>query len=72
MRGLQSYLNLNYFLFIMKNPSKENLSIKLAEILNDENCPASAPIEIVDILINVLNDDQLKKVIKEFESPIWN
>ena len=56
----------------MKNPSKENLSIKLAEILNDENCPASAPIEIVDILINVLNDDQLKKVIKEFESPIWN
>ena len=56
----------------MKNPSKENLSIKLAEILNDENCPASAPIEMLDIFINVLNDDQLKEVIKKFNSPIWN
>ena len=56
----------------MKNLTSANLSEKLAEILNDENCQASAPIEMLDIFINVLNDDQLKEVIKEFNKPTWN
>ena len=51
--------------------TKNNLSEKLADILNDEDCPYSAPIEMLDIFIDVLTDEQLEKVVNEFNSPIW-
>ena len=51
--------------------TKKNLSEKLAGILDDENCDAGAPIEMLDIFIDVLTEEQLKKVVDKFNSSIW-
>ena len=48
--------------------TKNNLSEKLADILNDEDCPYSAPIEMLDIFIDVLTDEQKNKYFTLKES----
>ena len=52
--------------------SKNKLFYKLADLINDEECQASTPIEIVKFLIEQLDEVQIDKALSEFNRPIWN